>query len=147
MHCVWASPIKPNFIVNKNLVSLRQVVAANSIIVVVTFIQIPKPTARLIPSFLSHSLLLVLHHPRFGKSEESTLVSPPPTSLAKKHEGRVQAIHGVSFLLHRDIHHVAGRGSSATIGLRLTNDFDRHDHHEHSYGVCVVVVPVTGSTS
>ncbi|QCD91986.1 deoxyhypusine synthase [Vigna unguiculata] len=72
--------------------------------------------------------------------EESTLVSPPPTSLAKKHEGRVQAIHGVSFLLHRDIHHVAGRGSSATIGLRLTNDFDRHDHHEHSYGVCVVVV-------
>ncbi|QCD94328.1 hypothetical protein DEO72_LG5g2411 [Vigna unguiculata] len=89
-------------------------------------------TVTLIPSFLSHSLLLLLHHPRFGKPEESTLVSPPPTSLAKKHEGRVQAIHGVSFLLHRDIHHVAGRGSSATIGLRLTNDFDRHDHHEHS---------------
>ncbi|QCE12847.1 hypothetical protein DEO72_LG10g4097 [Vigna unguiculata] len=90
-------------------------------------------TATLIPSFLSHSLLLLLHHPRFGKPEESTLVSPPPTSLAKKHEGRVQAIHGVSFLLHRDIHHVAGRGSSATIGLRLTNDFDRHDHHEHRF--------------
>ncbi|QCE13495.1 hypothetical protein DEO72_LG11g488 [Vigna unguiculata] len=90
---------------------------------------------KLIPSFLSHSLLLLLHHPRFGKPEESTLVSPPPTSLAKKHEGRVQAIHGVSFLLHRDIHHVAGRGSSATIGLRLTNDFDRHDHHEHRF-VC-----------
>ena len=35
-----------------------------------------------------------------------------PTSLAKKQEGRVQAIHGVSFLLHRDIHHVAGRGSN-----------------------------------
>jgi len=153
-HCVWASPIKPNFIVNKNLVSLRQVVAANSIIIVVTFIQIPKPrqglkvlgfsfsiiivaTARLIPSFLSHSLLLLLHHPRFGKPEESTLVSPPPTSRNTKAECRPFTASPFSSTVTSttSLAGAAARERSATIGLRLTDDSDRHDHHEHRF-VC-----------